>query len=197
MPSVNRNADWWKWHLLLPKWEEGVVCPVNQWVAAAQGTERVVSVVCRRAHGQEVLFSRLSFFHVWTLGRTSDMLAWLEPKIFFFFISFRRHTPVFHSHFLQDYRNHLEACAVQLVIYLWYGLYSIYIFTWSSCYTSSQICPSYTECIVQLSALGLVRFVSGGRLPETRPKYYRRHFDATLYHFVLQVLSYCDLSTSG
>lgn len=105
------------------------MCPVNQRVAAAQGTERVVSVVCWRAHGQEVLSCRLSFFRVWTLGRASDMLAWLEPKIFFFFISFRRHTPVFHSHFLQDYRNHLEACAVQLVIYLWYGLYSIYIFT--------------------------------------------------------------------
>lgn len=33
------------------------------------------------------------------------------------------------NNFLQDYRNLLDACAVQLVIYLWYGLYSIYIFT--------------------------------------------------------------------
>lgn len=68
--------------------EEEAVCPVNQWVAAAQGTEQVVVVVCWRAHGQEVVFTRLSFFHVWTLGRTSDILAWLEPKIFFFFISY-------------------------------------------------------------------------------------------------------------
>lgn len=51
-----------------------------------------------------------------------DTLAWLEPKIFFFFISFRKQPTV---SLLQDYRNHLDACAVQLVIYLWYGLYSI------------------------------------------------------------------------
>lgn len=27
---VDGNADWWKRCLLLHKWEEGVVCPVNQ-----------------------------------------------------------------------------------------------------------------------------------------------------------------------
>lgn len=52
-------------------------------MAAAQGTEQVVLVVRWRAHGQEVVFTRLSFFHVWTLERTSDILVWLEPKIFF------------------------------------------------------------------------------------------------------------------
>lgn len=59
-----------------------------------------------------------------------DFLAWLEPKIFFFFIiiSFSGHSPVFYSHFWQDYRSHLEACAVQL-IYLGDGLYSINILT--------------------------------------------------------------------
>lgn len=62
--------------------EEEEESPVNQWVAAAQGTEPVVLVLCWRARGQEVVFPRLSFFHVWTLGRTSDILAWLEPKIF-------------------------------------------------------------------------------------------------------------------
>lgn len=51
------------------------MCPVNQRVAAAQGTEQVVSVVCWLAHGWEVVFSRLSFFHVWTLGRTSDVFS--------------------------------------------------------------------------------------------------------------------------
>lgn len=59
VPSINRNANWWKWHLL---WGRGGACPVNQWVAAAQGTEQVVLVVCWRAHGQEVVFTRLSFF---------------------------------------------------------------------------------------------------------------------------------------
>lgn len=86
----------------------GVSCeeggPVNQWAAAAQGTEQVVLVVRWRAHGQEVVFTRLSFFHVWTPGRTGGILAWLQPKIF---ISLRR---AFHSHFLQGYRTHLGAC---------------------------------------------------------------------------------------
>lgn len=45
--------------------EEEEVFPVNQRVAAAQGTEQVVLVVCWRARGQEVVFTLcLSFFHV-------------------------------------------------------------------------------------------------------------------------------------
>lgn len=63
-------------------------CPVNQCVAAAQGTEQVVLDVCWHAHGQEVVFTRLSFFLVQTLGRAGENLAWLDPKIvLFFFIS--------------------------------------------------------------------------------------------------------------
>lgn len=64
--------------------KEKALCPANPWVAAAQGTEQVVLVVWARAHGLEVVFTRPSFFHVWTLGRTSCILAWLEPKIFSF-----------------------------------------------------------------------------------------------------------------
>ena len=108
------------------------VFPVDQRVAAAPRTEQVV-------------FTRLSFFRRWTLGRTRDILAWLQPKISFFSLW------VFHSHFLKDHRTHLDACAVQFVIYLWYGLNSMYIFTWPCCYITG---PSYTECIVPLKALG-------------------------------------------
>lgn len=80
----SKHGDWWNWHSLR---EGGGVRPVNQRVAAAQGTEQVVLVACWRRHGQEVVFTCLSFCHVWTLGRTSDFLVWLEPKIFFYIIS--------------------------------------------------------------------------------------------------------------
>lgn len=79
-------------------------------------------------------------------GGPVTCLAWLEPKIFITLLTF-----------CKIIETHLDAC-VQL-IYLWYGLYSIYIFTWRCCNTSKQIRPSYTECIVQLPALGSVRFV--------------------------------------
>lgn len=91
MSPVNKywNADWWKWHLSRGKRRR------VQWIGGWQQLReqsRWFLVVRWRAHGQEVVFTRLSFFHVWTLGGTGDILAWLEPKIFFFFISLWRHT---------------------------------------------------------------------------------------------------------
>lgn len=47
---------------------------------------------CVGVHIDEVVFTHLSFFHVWTLGRTSDILAWFEPKIIF--ISLMTHLSV-------------------------------------------------------------------------------------------------------
>lgn len=48
-------------------------------------------------------------------------VAWAKDLLLFF-LSLSKQPNV---SLLQDYRNHLDACAVQLVIYLWYGLYSI------------------------------------------------------------------------
>lgn len=61
-------------------------------------------------------------------------------------------------HFLQDYRSHLDACAVQLVIY---GMDFIPYLSLldNAVILLKKIIPSYTECIVL--ALGLVRFVAG------------------------------------
>lgn len=63
--------------------EEEAVCPVYQWEAAAQGTEQVVLVVCWRAHGHKVVFTRLSFFHVWTLGEDQwhFSVAWAKDLL--------------------------------------------------------------------------------------------------------------------
>lgn len=54
----------------------------NCGVATAQGTEQEALAVCRRPRGREVVFNRLFLCQVWTLGRTSDIISWLKPKIF-------------------------------------------------------------------------------------------------------------------
>lgn len=61
-----------------------------------------------------------------------------------------------------------------------YGMdFNPYICTSPSCYTCKEICPSYKEWIVQLNALGSVRFVLGNSRLKTQ---IFEKFDATLYH---------------
>lgn len=74
-PVNTGNADWC---------DEEVVFPVES-VGGSSSGNRAGGLLAVRwcAQSQEVVFTRLSFVDVWTLERTSDILAWLKPKIFF------------------------------------------------------------------------------------------------------------------
>lgn len=104
-PVNTGNADWC---------DEEAVCPVESVGGSSSGNRAGGLLVVRWcAQSQEVVFTRLSFVHAWTLGRTSDILAWLKPKIFFFFISLKNNLTS-----CKIIETHLDACALQLVIYL-------------------------------------------------------------------------------
>lgn len=91
-------------NMTLPRWEEGVVCRGNQ-----QQQFRELSRWWQSRVGQQVVVTRLSVFRVWTLGRTSDIRPWPEPKIFF--ISLQKCFP-------QDYRiifsRHVQSCLLSI-----------------------------------------------------------------------------------
>lgn len=145
-----------------------------------------------------------SFVHVWTLGRTSDISAWLEPKIsfffFFFFISLCRHgftltsckiIELILTHVLSsllsiygmDFTPYISLLdkAVILVKQIKSFIYRMH--STATCFRIGKVCfRRHTD-------LRRVRSIN---------RKIKKKIEAALYHSLsCRVLSYCDLSTSG